>query len=225
MAHPDMNISARRLHISATRPEDFPRGPRPHIAFMGRSNVGKSSLLNILLGAKGLARTSKDPGRTRALNFFLVNDRIFFVDLPGFGYAKISAKIRQQWKGLVEAYLTPSEGPDLALHLVDSRHEPTDMDDELREWLQVSGIRHQVVLTKIDKLSGRDRASSMKRAARWLGLPEGTSPLAVSSTTGQGIPALWRVIDDVLSKHQTFRPERADGPAAGAATQGGRPTL
>jgi GTP-binding protein EngB required for normal cell division len=81
-----------------------------------------------------------------------------------------------------------------------------------------------VVLTKIDKLSGSDRAKSLQRAARWLGLPEGTSPLAVSSTTGQGIPALWRVIDDVLTKHQTFRPERADGPASRAATKGGRPT-
>jgi GTP-binding protein len=219
-----MNIIARRFHISATRPEDFPRGPQPHIAFMGRSNVGKSSLLNQLLGAKGLARTSKDPGRTRALNFFLVNDRFFFVDLPGFGYARVSARVREQWKGLVEAYLVRSGGPDLALHLVDARHDPTDMDDELREWLQEAGVRHEVVLTKIDKLSGRDRARSLQRAARWLGLPEGTGPLAVSSTTGQGIPALWRVIGDVLTKQQTFRPERADGPASRAATQGGRST-
>ncbi len=217
-----MKITARSLHVSATRPEDFPRDPRPHVAFMGRSNVGKSSLLNRLLGAKGLARTSKDPGRTRALNFFLVNDRVFFVDLPGFGYARVSARIRDQWKGLVEAYLGGPGRPDLALHLVDARHDPTGMDDELREWLHERGARHEVVLTKIDKLSGNDRARALQSAALWLGLPPGQRPLAVSAVTGEGIPALWRVIDEVCKSNETLRPERAAGPASRAATQGGR---
>ncbi|MBI1951607.1 MAG: YihA family ribosome biogenesis GTP-binding protein [Acidobacteria bacterium] len=219
-----MDIIARRFHISATRPEDFPGGRRPHVAFMGRSNVGKSSLLNRLLGARGLARTSKDPGRTRALNFFLVNDRVFFVDLPGFGYARVPTRVRQQWKGLVESYLARPGRPELALHLVDARHDPTDMDDELREWLQQTGVRHEVVLTKIDKLSGNDRARSLQRAAQWLGLPPGRYPLAVSSVTGQGLPALWRVINGVFSSQETLRPDRADGPASRAATQGGRTT-
>ncbi len=219
-----MNIIARRFHVSATRPEDFPGGPRPHVAFMGRSNVGKSSLLNQLLGAKGLARTSKDPGRTRAVNFFLVNDRVFFVDLPGFGYARVSTRVRQQWKGLVEAYLARPGRPDLALHLVDARHEPTEMDDELREWLTEAGVRHEVVLTKFDKLSMNDRIRSLQRAALWLGLPQEQHPLAVSSATGQGIPALWRVIDEVCRSIDTLRSERADGPVHRAATQGGRST-
>ncbi len=217
-----MDIVARRFHISATRPEDFPGGPRPHVAFMGRSNVGKSSLLNRLLGARGLARTSKEPGRTRALNFFLVNDRVFFVDLPGFGYARLPTRVRRQWKGLVESYLARPGRPDLALHLVDARHEPTDMDDELREWLLSTGVRHKVVLTKIDKLSGNERARSLQRAALWLGLPPEEHPLAVSSVTGQGLPALWRVINEVFSRKETIRPDRADGPDARAATQGGR---
>ncbi len=220
-----MKIIACRLHVSATRPEDFPLGSWPHVAFMGRSNVGKSSLLNRLLGAKGLARTSKDPGRTRALNFFLVNDRVFFVDLPGFGYARVSTRVREQWKGLVESYLTGPGRPDLALHLVDARHDPTDMDAELREWLQERGVRHEVVLTKIDKLSGNDGTRSLQRAALWLGLPPGQCPLAVSSVTGQGIPALWRVIDEVFKSNETLRSERAAEPAARAATQGGRFTL
>src|SRR5256885_11405305 len=108
-----MKITACRFHVSATRPEDFPRDGRPQIAFMGRSNVGKSSLLNRLLGAHGLARTSKDPGRTRAINFFSVNERLYFVDLPGYGYAKVPDAVREQWKELVDAYVTGPGRPDL----------------------------------------------------------------------------------------------------------------
>jgi len=235
-----MNITTRRFHVSATRPEDFPRDTRPHVALMGRSNVGKSSLLNTLLGERGLARTSKAPGRTRALNFFLVNERVYFVDLPGYGYARVPDQVREEWKDLVEAYLARPGRPDLALQLLDARHEPTALDRELLDWLEARGMRHEIVLTKIDKLSRNEMTKSVQRAARWIGLPPGRQPLAVSAATGDGIPALWRAIDEVCARrpassesapspggdagHKTVRPARTGESGARAAIQGGRYT-
>ena len=198
-----MNVTVCRFHVSAARPEDFPRDGFPEIAFMGRSNVGKSSLLNRLLGTHGLARTSKTPGRTRAINFFCVNDRLYFVDLPGYGYARVPEPMRRQWKGLVEAYLEDPGRLDLAIQLVDARHDPTDLDLELTGWLRSRGLAHRVVFTKADKLSGNQRARALERGARALGLPPGDRPLFVSAVTGDGLPALWRAIDDACTAHRT----------------------
>jgi len=198
-----MNVTVCRFHVSAARPEDFPRDGFPEIAFMGRSNVGKSSLLNRLLGTHGLARTSKTPGRTRAINFFRVNDRLYFVDLPGYGYARVPEPMRRQWKGLVEAYLEDPGRLDLAIQLVDARHDPTDLDLELTGWLRSRGLAHRVVFTKADKLSGNQRARALERGARALGLPPGDRPLFVSAVTGDGLPALWRAIDDACTAHRT----------------------
>jgi len=213
-----MKITTCRFHVSATRPQDFPRDGRPQIAFMGRSNVGKSSLLNRLLGARGLARTSKDPGRTRAINFFSVNERLYFVDLPGYGYARVPDVVREQWRGIVDAYVAEPGCPDLAIHLVDSRHEPTDADRDLDAWLDGLGVRCLTVLTKIDKLSGNEKSRVLREAARRAG---GHAPLAVSASTGDGIPALWRVIDEVCES-ETLRAAAGDGPGARAVIQGGR---
>lgn len=199
-----MNIKVCRFHASASRPEDFPREGFPEIAFMGRSNVGKSSLINRLLGTRGLARTSKAPGRTRSINFYRVNESLDFVDLPGYGYARVPGALRQQWKGLVEAYLEAPAHPALAVLLVDARHEPTDLDGQLLEWLRSRGIRHQVVLTKIDKLSGNDRTRAQIQGARWLGLPPGERPIALSAVTGDGIPDLWRAIDAACAAHRSL---------------------
>src|SRR5437867_7757295 len=190
-----MKITASRFHISAARPEDFPRDDRPHIAFMGRSNVGKTSLLNRLLGAHGLDRTSKEPGRTRAINFVVVNESLYFVDLPGYGYARVPDAVREQWKDLVESYVAAPGRPDLAVQLVDARREPGEMDRELLEWLQDRGVRHEVVLTKVDKLSRNEKTRALAGVARWLGLKNGEVPIATSATTGDGLPGLWRVID------------------------------
>ena len=213
-----MNVTVCRFHVSAVRPEDFPRDGFPEIAFMGRSNVGKSSLLNRLLGTHGLARTSKTPGRTRAINFFRVNDRIYFVDLPGYGYARVPEPMRRQWKGLVEAYLEGPERLDLAIQLVDARHDPTDLDLELADWLRSRGLAHRVVFTKADKLSGNQRTRALERGARALGLPPGDRPLLVSAVTGDGLPALWRAIDDACAAHRTNALH--DPPPAGGGVLG-----
>jgi GTP-binding protein len=236
-----MIINACRFHMSAARPELFPRGGFPEIAFMGRSNVGKSSLLNALLGVKGLARTSKSPGRTQAIHFYRVNDRLYFVDLPGYGYAKVPKEMRAAWQHLVESYLQGPSRPDLAVQLVDARHEPTDLDGELLEWLGARGIRHQVVLTKADKLSRSERARALQRGARWLGGAAAGGPggdaaervLAVSAVTGDGLPQLWKIIDDALAAKEltlnkaTFR-AAGSLPAPtprGNPYRGGRNTL
>ena len=190
-----MIVTTCEMRINASRPGDFPRDGAPEIAFMGRSNVGKSSLLNRLLGMRGMARTSKTPGRTRAIHFYRVNEKIYFVDLPGYGYAKVSRPMREEWRGLVEAYLDRPGRPDLAIQLVDARHEPTELDLELETWLRSRGVRRQVVLTKSDKLSGQQRTRALAAAARRLDLAPGAAPIAVSAITGDGIPVLWRLID------------------------------
>jgi len=191
-----MNVTECTFQIGATNARDFPADGFPEIAFLGRSNVGKSSLLNRLVGMRRIARISKTPGRTREINFFLVNGRVYFVDLPGYGYAKVPREVRKQWQGLVQSYLNRTDRVALAVHLVDARHKPTEQDHELAEWLGAAGMRRTVVLTKIDKLSGNGRVSAVKRCAGLLNQAPAAVPVIVSSVTGEGIPALWRLIDD-----------------------------
>lgn len=190
-----MRVKSCRLDVSAQSRESFPRAGYPQVAFMGASNVGKSSLINRLLGNRRLARTSKAPGRTRAIHFYLVNENLHFVDLPGYGYARVPAWMRREWKTLVESYLQSSRGPDLAVLLADARREPSGMDLELIDWLRSRRTPHQVVLTKTDKLSRARLDRAVPLAGRRLGLSEGEPPLCISSVTGDGIPALWHVID------------------------------
>ena len=198
-----MNVTECIFRIGATKARDFPKDGFPEIAFLGRSNVGKSALLNRLVGMHRLARISKTPGRTREINFFRVNGRFYFVDLPGYGYAKVPRQVMRQWQGLVQGYLNRTDRVVLALHLVDARREPTDRDLELAEWLDAAGLRRAVVLTKIDKLSGNGRASAVKRCAGLMGQAPGAAPAIVSSVTGEGIPALWRLIDDACDNRRS----------------------
>jgi len=147
-----VKISSTRFVKSAARPDDFPRDQRPEIAFCGRSNVGKSSLLNTLTNVRGLARTSSSPGRTQTINFFLINDSMYFVDLPGYGYAKVSKKVREGWGPMIEDYLRNREQLELAVMLVDSRMAPTDSDVTMKKWLDYRRIPNTVVLNKTDKI-------------------------------------------------------------------------
>jgi GTP-binding protein len=167
-----VKISSARFVKSATQPDDFPRDQRPEIAFCGRSNIGKSSLLNTLTDTHGLARTSSSPGRTQTINFFLINDRIYFVDLPGYGYAKVPKVVKEKWGGMIEGYLRDREQLRLAVMLIDSRMPPMDSDMMMKEWLDHHGIPNAVVLTKIDKISRNQLNQALRTGARTLNTKE-----------------------------------------------------
>jgi len=171
-----------------------PRDDRPQVALMGRSNVGKSSLLNRMLGRSSLARVSKAPGRTRELHFYEVDERLYIVDLPGFGFARVSQEARRGWARLVEGYLD-SEGPlVLAIHLVDARHEPTPLDALMRDTLASRGIPTLVALTKGDKLRASAAAGAVHRSRRSLDLDDTIPVVLTSARTGLGMEALAREI-------------------------------
>ena len=163
-----MKISSARFVKSAIQPDDFPRDQRPEIAFCGRSNIGKSSLLNTLTDAHGLARTSSSPGRTQTINFFLINDRIYFVDLPGYGYAKVPKAVKEKWGVMIEGYLRDRDQLKLALMLVDSRMRPMESDVMMKEWLDHHAIPNAVVLTKIDKISRNQLNQALRTGAQTL---------------------------------------------------------
>ena len=174
-------------------------GDLPQVAFSGRSNVGKSSLINVLLRRtrKKLAHVSATPGKTRSLNFYLVNDRFFLVDLPGFGFAKASSRVRKSWKALVENYLVGEPKLRGVVHLVDARHDPTVTDLEMVEFLAEKGLPTLVVLTKMDKLKHRARERTVATAVERLKIDE-DQVLRCSSKTGEGREELLAALDDLI---------------------------
>ena len=143
--------------------EDLPKTSLPEVIICGRSNVGKSSLINSLFNRKNLAKTSSTPGKTRSINYYLVDEKFYLVDLPGFGYARISRKEREYWAGLIEEYFSASKNISLAFHLIDSRHKPTALDIILNEQLQYYNLSYNIILTKVDKLKQSELAVAGKR--------------------------------------------------------------
>ncbi len=182
--------------ISAVHPEQFPREEIPEVAFLGRSNVGKSTLLNCLLRERNLARTSSTPGCTRVVNFYRVDGRLYFVDLPGYGYASVPFEEQRSWKRLVEAYLLGRKTLRLSFLLLDARRGWMERDLELKRWLEFHRRRYLVVGTKFDKLRTR-REHSRAEAALRRHLPEGAEPVLFSAVTGQGVKQLWQAIREI----------------------------
>lgn len=193
-----MKITIAEFVKSALQPEDFPRDRRPEVAFVGRSNVGKSSLLNALLRKKGLAKTSGTPGKTQTINFFDVNARYYFVDLPGYGFAKVPKTLKEQWQRFMLAYLQERDTLKLVVALVDARHKPTERDIEMLELLEQAQIATLIVATKWDKLKQSERKPRLQQIRRTLELDEEALILPVSAVTGVGMKELWRVVDEVL---------------------------
>jgi GTP-binding protein len=196
-----LKIKSCRFVRSAVAPKDEPREHGPDVVFLGRSNVGKSSLINRLLGTRGLAKTSSRPGKTRAINFYRINDAFHFVDLPGYGYARVSKAERASWGPMVESFLDRRrERIALAVLLVDARHEPTEHDRMMWQWLRWRELRHVVVATKADKLSGNGRAAAQRTLAATFGSDSGneTPHFLASAESGLGIPLLWRHLDEAL---------------------------
>ena len=184
--------------ISAAAPSDFPPPTLPEIAVVGRSNVGKSSLINALTGHDGLARTSRTPGRTRLINWFQIEAQPTFhlVDLPGFGYAAVDAKTRESWKPLIETYLSSRETLAGVLLLIDIRRGAEDEELDFVPWLAQRGTPIVVALTKADKLAKNKRMLEISRQKKTLGLTR--DPFAVSTLDGEGVDPVWRALLSLL---------------------------
>lgn len=188
-----MKVETAEFVLSAHGSGDYLRDGRPEVAFVGRSNVGKSSLLNRLLGRKGLARTSSTPGRTQAVNYFLVNRRFYFVDLPGYGYAKAGKEARREWAARVEGYFREAP-PALLVLLVDGNVGATPLDEQAHEYL--AGLRTEILVaaTKIDRISRGRWAQVTRDIRKVLSLGEEIPVIPVSARSGDGIKELWGTI-------------------------------
>ena len=198
-----MKITSAEFLLSAFDRKDWPGDSKPEIAFLGRSNVGKSSLINSLLGVRGLARTSSTPGRTQSLNFFVINDRFRFVDLPGYAFARVPERIRKEWQELATDYLAKRHQLVLSIHIVDSRHKPAELDLQLHEWLEHYQKPHIIVATKSDKLSANELRRNIESGRNML---KSDRVLSYSATTGRGREQLWRVIEAALKDFARSQP-------------------
>src|SRR5215216_4549342 len=194
-----MRVTSVRFVKSAFEESQWPRDGRPEVAFMGRSNVGKSSLINSLLRVHGLARTSSTPGRTQSLNFFDINNEFRFVDFPGFGYARVPREIKSSWGEMATSFLAKRRQLVLSIHIVDSRHEPTKQDLQLHEWLEESNKPRLVVATKSDKLSNNELRKNLGHIARVLNVD---SVMAYSAKSGRGREELWRAIRSAIDQYE-----------------------
>ena len=190
-----MKVTSAEFVKSAFEMAHWTTDGRPEIAFLGRSNVGKSSLINSLLLRKGLARTSNTPGRTQSINFFLINDILYFTDLPGYGYARVSKVMRADWGKMAEEYLSERKELALCIQLIDSRHKPTPLDMQLNEWLVHHGKPHIVAATKTDKLSNNELQKTLKEARKIL---SNAKIVAYSANTGKGRDELWGEINSAI---------------------------
>ncbi len=178
---------------SSARPDQFPSDGLPEVAFLGRSNVGKSSLINTLVGRKGLAFTSNTPGRTQTINFYRINGSLYFVDLPGYGYARVPKELAGGWHDLIEGYLLSRESLGLSLLILDARRGWMDRDLQLKQWLELHNRRYQVIATKMDKLNQSQQGQVLASIRK-----ENVEPLPFSATTGRGVREIWQVITNTL---------------------------
>jgi GTP-binding protein len=192
-----MNIKSAAFFASAVKPSQYPCPGMGEIAFGGRSNVGKSSLINTLLGRKNLVKTSSTPGRTQTINFFLINDSFYLVDLPGYGYAKVPMEIRKRWGATVERYLKTREDLCAVVVILDIRRQPNQADHDLLAWLAHYNIPPILVLTKADKLKRNKQARQRTLIAEDLSA-ESSSLVMFSASTGMGKRSLWTAIEALL---------------------------
>ena len=191
-----MKVTSAKFVAAATTEASMLKDNKPEIAFLGRSNVGKSSLMNSLLKVTGLARTSSTPGRTQSLNFFLINEAFYFVDLPGYGYAKVSKDKRHEWGRLIEKYLAERQQLVLSILIVDARHEPSPLDLQMKSWLQHFELPYLVVSTKADKLSLNEKRKSWQLAKKVL---DTEKIVQYSSVTREGAKDIWNVIGSSIT--------------------------
>ena len=200
--HTVMKIITAEYIKSVLKSDDLPKDNRPEFAFVGRSNVGKSSLLNTLLRRKGLAKTSSTPGKTQTINFFEINKQFYFVDLPGYGYAKVPKAMKDAWNRYMREYLFNREPLKMAAVLLDARHTPTANDAEMIDMLADAEVATLLVATKIDKLNRNQRVKQLQIIKSNLGLEADDYVLPFSSVTGEGVQPMWEIISDILTVNE-----------------------
>jgi GTP-binding protein len=195
-----MIIKKADLVAVAVKKNQYPEDNKREIAFAGRSNVGKSSLLNLLVNRKNLARVSGSPGKTRTINFYEINDEFRIVDLPGYGYAKVSKSVTENWGDMIESYLKDRQGLIKVVQLVDARHTPSSQDVQMYEWLKHYGFDGIVVATKADKISRNEIAKSIGEIRKTLGLSPEDKVIPVSSLKKTGYDKLMEELDRLLEE-------------------------
>ncbi|NBK93759.1 YihA family ribosome biogenesis GTP-binding protein [bacterium 1XD21-13] len=180
----------------------LPEHNLPEIAFAGKSNVGKSSLINGLMNRKSLARTSAQPGKTQTINFYNINDAMYLVDLPGYGYAKVSKEVKEQWGRLIERYLHGSKTLKAVFLLIDIRHEPSANDKRMYEWILYQGYEPIIIATKLDKINRSQVGKHLKMVRTGLNVKPGTVVIPFSALTKQGREEIWEQMEALLGDNE-----------------------
>ena len=197
-----MIVKSAELETVCGITSKLPDNDLPEIAFAGKSNVGKSSLINGLLNRKSLARTSAQPGKTQTINFYNVNKNLYFVDLPGYGYAKVSVEIRAKWGKMIERYLHGSPQLKKVFLLIDIRHVPSENDCMMYDWIVDNGYEPVIICTKLDKIKRSQVQKNLKLIREKLDLVPGTTMIPFSAQTKQGRDEIWNLIDETLAQEQ-----------------------
>ena len=202
-----MKINRSEIETVAVKPSQYPAADKPEIAFAGRSNVGKSSLLNLLTGRKSLARVSGSPGKTRTINFYLINDEFRIVDLPGYGYARVSKSESRSWGEMMESYLEKRPNLVKVIQLVDIRHKPSAQDVQMYDYLKYYGLDGVVVATKADKISNNEKQKNIKVIRETLGMSKDDIIVPVSALKRTGQDKLLDVMEELLSSAEISNEE------------------
>ena len=196
-----MKIISSEIVISAVSPKQYPDDKKPEFALVGRSNVGKSSVINTMLNRKKLAKISSSPGKTRTINFYIVNEEFYLVDLPGYGYAKVSKREKANWGNMIETYLKNRENLYGVILLVDIRHKPTEDDKMMYDWIKHYGYNTIVIATKSDKISRGNYQKHFKIIRKKLGMPPTDKIIPISSLKKEGIDELWTSLKKLFTNN------------------------
>lgn len=188
----------------------IPENQMPEIAFAGKSNVGKSSLINVLMNRKSLARTSAQPGKTQTINFYNINDALYFVDLPGYGYAKVSLEAKEKWGKMVERYLKKSRQLKAVFLLIDIRHESSANDRQMYEWILSNGYHPIIIATKMDKLNRSQIQKHIKMVKQGLEVDSNTIVIPFSAVSKQGRDEIYALIDKIISNEKEEVPKTVE---------------
>lgn len=195
-----MKVHHAELVISAVQPQQYPDDCHPEIALAGRSNVGKSSFINRMIQRKGLARTSSQPGKTQTLNFYNINNLFRFVDVPGYGYARVSKTERAKWGSMIEHYVLNRPNVRVLLLLMDFRHEPTALDKAMKDFAEEADIPYAIILTKTDKVKKSQWNKHLAMYKQALELPTTDALFPFSAETGEGAADIWDVIESLIEE-------------------------